>query len=86
MATTHIPKLTTRESIIKCNAAVARRLGMSLAVYKTFKLLTQSAGVGAVIYAMSLGGDPTTALLIIGGVLVGPEFLEFAIAQNESRD
>ena len=59
---------------------------MSLAVYKTLKLLTQSAGVAGVIYAMSLGGDPTTALLILGGVLVGPEFLEFAIAQNESRD
>lgn len=60
---------------------------MTLAVYKTIKVLTQMLGVGAGIYAMSLGADPMTSLVIVGTILVGPEVLEYSIAsENDQED
>lgn len=84
MATKHTPP-TTRESISYCNAAAARRFGVTLAVYKTGKVVTQLVGVSASIYAMYLGADPMTSLVIAGAILVGPEVLEYTIANGEGK-
>ncbi|SEQ31328.1 hypothetical protein [Natrinema salaciae] len=73
---------TTRESIRKCNEAVSRRFHVTLAVYKTIKATTQLLGVAGGVYAIQQGADPMTALTIIGAILVGPEILEYTIANE----
>ncbi|ELZ12488.1 hypothetical protein NP511_02020 [Natrinema thermotolerans] len=79
-------KSTTRESIRECNEAVSRRFHVTLAVYKTIKATTQLIGVVGGILAMQQGADPMTSLTIIGAILVGPEILEYTIANEPPRD
>ena len=83
MATRQHPP-TTRESIQKCNEAVSRRFHVTLAVYKTIKATTQLIGVAAGILAIQQGADPMTSLIVIGMILVGPEFFEYWIT-NEGQ-
>jgi len=53
---------------------------MSASRFKQIKALTELLGVVAVIYAMSLGADPETALAL-GLLLVGgPEYAEYILS------
>lgn len=75
---------TNRESIINCNAAVARRFGVTLRVYKTIKAMTQLASVATGFYAIAQGADPTTTFALVAAVLVGPEAAETIIASSDT--
>lgn len=79
----HTP--TTRESIEQCNQAVTRRFGVTLRVYKIIKAVTQLVGVGAGIYAMSIGGEPSVVYPIVGAIIAGPEIMEYAIANGDEK-
>jgi hypothetical protein len=54
-------------------------------MYKIIKGLTQLAGAGAGIYAMSLGADPLTAFMLIAFIIGGPEMFEY-VAVNGNDD
>lgn len=57
---------------------------MGIKAYKLVKAVTQLTGVLGVIYAMTLGMDPGTAALIIGGIVAGPEAFEYVIMQGNT--
>jgi len=61
------------------------RWGISVRMYKIIKGLTQLAGAGAGIYAMSLGADPLTAFMLIAFIIGGPEMFEY-VAVNGNDD
>lgn len=79
-----------RDEIRSHNAAADRllqtRVGMSFRTFKVIKALSQLAGVGAGIYAMSLGADPMTALVIVGAIYAGPEAVEVVLMQGSDGD
>lgn len=58
------------------------RLGIGLQAYKVIKNLTQLAGAGAGIYAMSLGADPLMTFALIAFVISGPEAIEYALTHD----
>lgn len=75
-----------RDEIRRRNAlldsCLRRRVGIRLQTYKVIKNLTQLAGAGAGIYAMSLGADPLTTFALIAGIITGPEALEYVITND----
>ncbi|QLG47906.1 hypothetical protein [Natrinema halophilum] len=77
---------TTRESIKKCNDSISRRFHVTLAVYKTIKATTQLLGVVAGIIALQQGADPLTTIVVIGGVIFGPEYMEMILTRDENRE
>jgi len=58
--------------------------GITVKVYKIIKAMTQLAGAGAGIYAMSLGADPMTAFALITVILAGPEAFEYVVTNSDS--
>lgn len=63
-----------------------KKWGVSVKVYKVVKAMTQLAGAGAGIYAMSLGADPLTAFVLITAIISGPEAFEYvAINANNNE-
>lgn len=61
------------------DARLRSRYGMTLKTFKTVKASTQLVGAAAGIYAMSLGADPMTALMLVAVMVSGPEVLEYII-------
>lgn len=53
-----------------------RWTGMSFRLFKVIKATTQLVGMIAGIYAMILGADPITALMIMAAIWGGPEAVE----------
>lgn len=49
---------------------------MSVKTYKTIKATAQLAAILAVTYAMTIGLDPETGGIIIGAIVLGPEYVE----------
>lgn len=60
--------------------------GMTFRTWKTIKALTQLAGTGAAIYAMSLGADPMTSLVLATVMVSGPEVLEYVIQTDTTKE
>lgn len=73
-AITHQP--TSRDSIRLCNETIARRLGVTVRVYKAIKATTQLAAVATGFYAIAQGADAAFIYGLVAIVLVGPEAFE----------
>jgi predicted branched-subunit amino acid permease len=67
------------------DAALRHFFGMSVRSFKIIKAVTQLIGVVAGVYAMTLGADPTTALLIIAFIYAGPEVAEHVLVESVSN-
>lgn len=67
------------------DAAMRHFFGMSVRTFKLIKAVTQLIGVGAGVYAMTLGADPTTALVIIAFIYAGPEVAEHVLVESVSN-
>jgi len=74
---------TLRDEICEYNnhldESLRSRYGMSFRTFKVVKALTQLAGVGAAMYAMTLGSPPLAALAMATIMVSGPEVLEILI-------
>lgn len=62
--------------------ALRSKVGICLKTYKVIKNITQLAGAAAGIYAMSLGADPMTTFVLIAGIILGPEGLEYVLTNE----
>ena len=71
------------QELSHCNARLDARLrdiGMTVKTYKAIKATTQLVGVLASSYAMAHPGvEPALPLVIIGGIILGPEYIEAKI-------
>jgi hypothetical protein len=63
----------------RLDAMLRSRYGMTLRTFKLVKAVTQLAGVGAAIYAMTLGAPPLGALAMATIMVSGSEVLEILI-------
>ena len=77
---------SNREVISRCNHSVTRRFGVTLAVYKTIKALTQLVAVAGGFYAISEGADPTMTFALVALIVSGPEAVETILASADTRE
>lgn len=77
MATTNRPlHEEIRAHNLTLDRVLRERFNMSFRTFKIIKALTQLVGVIAGVYAMTLGADPMTALVLIAMIYAGPEAAE----------
>lgn len=85
MATTQ-HQLTTEicEYNHRLDAGLRRTVGISVQTYKVIKATAQLASVLAILFAMAKGGvDLDLAILVIGGIILGPEVIEAKLVDGE---